>query len=107
MHPQLRPNCGQHISFEKLERTEQKKRVFIFPKLLIWGAGWGSPVPLVTGSLAQTIAETVSREQAVFQFVLDTEGLHRGGLIFGTRVLAQEGVGERRLGRQSVHGVEC
>lgn len=64
------------------------------------------PLPVDAGGPTVAVAEALLVDEAVLQLVLDAERMRRGGLILGTRVLLEEGVGQRCFSRQPIHGVK-
>lgn len=63
-----------------------------------------APVPVDAGGL--TAAEALLGDEVVLQFVLDVEGVRGGGLILGTGVLLEKGMGQGCFSRQPIHGVK-
>lgn len=65
-----------------------------------------TPLPVDAGDLTVAVAEALLGNQAVFQLVLDAEGMRRGGLILWTGVLLEERMGQRCFRCQPIYGVK-
>lgn len=59
-----------------------------------------------TGGLTVAVAEALLSDEAVFQFILDSEGMQRGGLILGTGILLEESMGKRCFRCQPIHRIK-
>lgn len=58
------------------------------------------------GSLAVAAAETLLSDETVLQFILYAEWMRGGGLVIGTGILLEEGMGKCCFSCQPIHGVK-